>query len=126
MQDLGTLGGPSSGAYGINLSGEVVGISDTLTSYSGFTWTEATGMRTMNLGFTVALGVNDNGESVGYWSPSATESGILWTRAKGVQNLNSIVTNGPRVEVANAINKVGKIAASGSNYHALFLTPISN
>jgi probable HAF family extracellular repeat protein len=72
MQDLGTLGGQSSVAYGINLLGEVVGIADnTSTSSVAFTWTQAGGMRPMNLGNTIAFGVNNNGQAVGTWTPSA-------------------------------------------------------
>ena len=46
MQDLGTLGGDSSQAYGINDNGQVVGVStlaDGVTSHA-FLWTEDTGM----------------------------------------------------------------------------------
>lgn len=123
MQDLGTLGGPSSVANAVNASGEVVGLANnTTTSSVGFTWTQAKGMRSMNLANTVGLGANSAGQVVGYWLAGATSSGILWTGTKGVQNLNSLLSNGPRVAVANAVNKTGQIAGAGTQ-HALLLTP---
>src|SRR5262245_34951572 len=44
MIDLGTLGGPASGASGVNGSGQVVGVSAATSGYHPFSWTPAGGI----------------------------------------------------------------------------------
>src|SRR5882757_5569879 len=46
MQDLGTLGGKNSYAFGINASGQVVGVANRSDGvYDAFLWTSTTGMQ---------------------------------------------------------------------------------
>ncbi len=85
MTDLGTLGGQDQGSSGnaINLSGEVVGLSQTKTA--GVTHAALwTGKKTVDLGalaplssgsWSSAFGINDSGQVVGSWAPSQSTSG---------------------------------------------------
>src|ERR1700680_83879 len=72
FQDLGTLGGTGSYAYGINKSGEVVGYSLLAdgTTYHAFLWTQAVGMQDLGtLGdgtSSIALAVGTSGRVLGY------------------------------------------------------------
>ena len=86
LTDLGTLGGGSSYAFGINDSGQVVGYSEVGTTHHAFTWTASGGMVDLGTppGCTWSQGemINASGEISGeainsnrrqvpaFWSPS--------------------------------------------------------
>jgi probable HAF family extracellular repeat protein len=115
MRNLGTLGGKSSDAQGINDSGVVVGSAMISNGhYHAFRWTASGGMQ--DLGSLdgrdrggAAFGVNGSGEIVGV-------SGIFqhnnepysWTSTGGMKDLlpHHIYSEGS----ANAINRLGNIA----------------
>ncbi len=109
--DLGTLGGSSSEAYGINDQGQVVGSSlNAQFQTRAFVWSAATGMRdlgTLGGRTAVAKDINNAGQVVGY---SQTSNGavhaFLWTPAGGMQDLGTL--GGDRSE-ANSINDYGEI-----------------
>src|SRR6185295_19888643 len=68
--DLGTLGGVNSCAYGVNVNGQVVGMSD-LADNAGqhaFLWTRSGGMidlGTLGGTYSVAYAINASGQVVG-------------------------------------------------------------
>jgi probable HAF family extracellular repeat protein len=94
MQDLGTLGGNTSYALGINDNGEVVGFSflaDNLTTHA-FTWTEAGGMVDLGTftGFNSTEGwcINSAGNLAGdAIEPSGRRVPFFWSPAGGFQTL---------------------------------------
>jgi probable HAF family extracellular repeat protein len=95
MEDLGTLGCPATAASGINLSGQVVGVS------------------------TVPVGVSTVPPCLGGGRPRA----FRWTRVGGMENLGTLP--GGTFSVGNAINAVGQIVGyadpaglNGTGYHA--------
>src|SRR5262249_12686268 len=66
ITDLGTLGGPSSRAWGLNNNGQVVGESDTAnTGPHGFVWDFDNGMQDLGTlarpGCSSAFAINDDG-----------------------------------------------------------------
>jgi probable HAF family extracellular repeat protein len=80
-QDLGSLGGHFSEAYGINASGAVVGYSYLAdnSTYHAFLWTAAGGMQDLGAPTgtsSVATAINDRGQIVGY-SQSAPINPVL-------------------------------------------------
>ncbi|NIN67395.1 MAG: HAF repeat-containing protein, partial [Anaerolineae bacterium] len=94
MKDLGTLGGTSSIALGINNLGQVVGNSSIATGESyAFLWTAEGGMRDLgSLGgnFTGAFDINELGHVVGWSNTSSGEThAFLWTPEGGMQDLGT-------------------------------------
>ena len=112
LVDLGTLGGPSSGAEAVNEKGDVVGWAEVEEGVShAFLWTKQDGMvdlGTLGGTFSFAYGVNEAGAIVGYSTlPGDTdEHAFLWTRADGMVDLGTL---GGTRSVAYAINERGQV-----------------
>jgi probable HAF family extracellular repeat protein len=110
VQDLGTLGGSSSHAYGINSAGVVVGASGVAGPINprGFVWRNGTmsPLSALAGGASEALAINDDGVIVG---ASTTAGGAR--RAVRWQNgtIRSLGTLGGRNSEARAINEYGVI-----------------
>ena len=89
--DLGTLGGPQTGAAGLNNLGEVVGWSQTSTyADDGFLWSDGK-MTDLGLNF-FAAAINDNGVIVG--GNEIYSNGTL-------QDLNNLIPVGTPYQIAS-------------------------
>ncbi len=84
--DLGTLGGNTSIAYGVNEQGAVAGKSDTTDgNMTAFYWDPVSGI--VEIGWGEALGINDAGEVVGNIHKH-TDDAFIWDAAGGLSFLN--------------------------------------
>jgi len=110
MTDLGTLGGHSGSAYGINDAGQVVGSSLATDGFMhAFLWQDGT---MTDLGglpgyqFSVAWDINAAGQVVGssYGADGITHA-VLWENG-GVRDLGNL---GGRATTAYAINDAGQV-----------------
>jgi probable HAF family extracellular repeat protein len=128
MQDLGTLGGWGSGAWGVSADGSVVvGRADNAAGeWHAFRWTAARGMQDLGtLGgcCSVALGVSADGSVVVgvAYNAAGQIRAFRWTAAGGMENLNIayayLLTNGSVLEVASAISPDGRYIV-GRGYNA--------
>ncbi len=106
--DLGTLGGTTSIALGINATSEVVGLSETSQGQiHAFLWQNGQMTDLGTLGGTVsqANAINATGQVVGYSQTSQEEHAFLW------QNGQMVDLGFPSgtVSRANAINDIGQV-----------------
>lgn len=109
ITDLGTLGGTSSQALGINNLGEIVGWAYTSTGIQhAFAWSGGVLSDIGTLGGTTstATGVNDNGQIVGY---SDTTSGTTHGFANSGGTMTDLGTLGGNRSFAYGINNSGQI-----------------
>ena len=115
MQDLGTLGGSQSLAFGINASAEVVGTSFIARRcvQRAFKWIQGTGMEDLGTlsGYdsSVALGVNTFGQIAGYVHNSADNQvtrAVLWSANGTIQDLGTL---GGTSSIANGINDASAV-----------------
>src|ERR1700719_1899850 len=117
MQDIGTLGGNNSYAFGINNSGQVVGLADRSDGIAhAFLWTSTTGMQDLGaLGSlsSEATAINASGQVVGgSYRADGVYDAFLWTSSGGMQDLGNL--GGNSGSQANAINDSGQIAGQTS------------
>jgi probable HAF family extracellular repeat protein len=121
VQDLGTLGGSSSHAMGINDSGKVVGYSFTSDgAQHAFLYDASATPKMLDLGtlggnYSRALGINNSGKVVGWsYTNSGEKHAFLYDSTNGMQDLNDLIpaNSGSTIEEAAAINTDGKIAAT--------------
>lgn len=116
IQDLGTLGGPFSNAFGVNDSSQVVGTAHADQSAThAFLWDKSEGMRdlgTLGGRDSVTRSINNNCQIVGNSFVGAgdpqqeAERAFLWTPAGGTINLGDQFEDWSR---AVAINSEGVV-----------------
>lgn len=130
MRDLGSIGGGSSYANGINNAGQVVGYYETASSYHAFLWTASSGMQdlgTLGGDFAIASGINSAGQVVGGSSNASGEvHAFLWTATSGMKDLGDTLRG--TFSDAVAINDQGAITGTASQvgdtrYVAFLRTP---
>jgi probable HAF family extracellular repeat protein len=129
IEDLGTLGGISSGARAMNDGGQVVGFSATAGGAThAFSWTPPGPLIDLgHLGgdFSEASAVNDGGQVVG---TSITAGGarhaFSWTPAGGMVDLGTLGGTSSRAVAVNASGQVvGLSTPAGDAEHAVLWSP---
>ncbi|GJG96655.1 hypothetical protein [Cupriavidus pauculus] len=116
IQNLGTLGGPSSMAHAITNQGQILGTAQTSRKqWHAFSWLVGTGMTdvgTLGGNSSDALAANASGQVVGF---SETRNGqqhaFLWT-AGGLTDLGTL---GGKNSFAVAINTGGRVVGGAEN-----------
>lgn len=118
MLDLGTLGGATSGANGVNTSGDVVGFSLNAAGQTrGFFWSAGTmtALGTLGGATSVATSVNNTDVVVGYSLTGGffpQTRGFKWTSSAGLTDLGTL---GGNYSIARRINNAGTIVGGAKN-----------
>jgi probable HAF family extracellular repeat protein len=133
VRDIGTLGGPTTNAVGLNNAGQVTGGSATADgSARAFVWSAGAGM--VNLGKlpgaseSDGAAINNRGVVTGYSHgvPVMPPRAFRWSAADGIQDLGAFTGGLASFSAGTALNDDGLIAgnsdASASDRHAFAWT----
>jgi probable HAF family extracellular repeat protein len=132
VRDIGTLGGSTTNAVGLNNAGQVTGDSATADgNLRAFVWSAGAGMA--NLGVlpgayeSDAAAINNLGVVTGYshGTPLTSPRAFRWSAADGMQDLGSFTGGMGSFSAGNALNDAGLIAGSSdaaSGRHAFAWT----
>lgn len=118
-QDIGTLGGPSAGAVGVNNAGQVTGSSTLANSPFGhaFVWTRNNGMIDLGtLGGTSssAVAINQQGQVAGTsLAPDGTSHALRWSASCGMEDVGLFAPGISRFTNATAIGDTGLVTGWG-------------
>jgi probable HAF family extracellular repeat protein/YD repeat-containing protein len=116
--DLGTLGGPSSQAFGVNNALAIVGVADQPSPLPpvAFIWKPATGMRSLDWGGnSQALAISDLGRPVGFRIINRIGIPGL-TRFRGTREiLPDLAPDKPPFSGPTGVNPCGTIVGSSSS-----------
>jgi probable HAF family extracellular repeat protein len=110
IQDLGTLGGQTSEAHGINSAGQIVGVSDSAEGQRAFLWSNGV---MKNLGAlpgdssSHADHINDQGMVVGASEGNEGTRAFIWSSESGIEPLTE--AQGSTYSEAFGINNQGQI-----------------
>lgn len=114
MTDLGTLGGPTSYAYGINLQSQIVGYADTATGTTHAFLSDhgtMTDLGTLGGANSYAYGINDLGQIVGQSQVASGSYHAFLYQGGSMTDLGSLPGDN---SIAYRINNSGQIV--GSSY----------
>ncbi|MDY7005078.1 MAG: DUF3466 family protein [Cyanobacteriota bacterium] len=111
LTDLGTLGGDTSVAKGINDSAQIVGYSiNDIGQKQAFVWDPNEGMQnigTIGNNSSCAYSINDYGQVVGYSEyDCAQRKAFIWDKTKGIHHLNAKSNN---LSEGYGINNYGQV-----------------
>jgi probable HAF family extracellular repeat protein len=118
VESLGTLpGGDYSAAYGMNLSGQVVGTSNTATVVRAFLWTSASGMQDLgtlpgNTG-SEASDINNASQVAGTSSGPIGIRAVRWRSDRTIDNLGTLP--GGNFSRADALNDSGQVVGTSGS-----------
>lgn len=121
VRDLGTLGGASTNAVGLNEAGQVTGYSDVGGGVHAFVWSEGAGM--VDLGTlpdayeSAGAAINNEGVVAGYSHgiPFTPPHAFRWSATDGMRDLGSLSAGAGGfggVSAAYALNDAGLIAGN--------------
>ncbi|MCW5857242.1 MAG: hypothetical protein KIS63_03065 [Caldilineales bacterium] len=113
ITDLGTLGGDTSQAFGINKEGQVVGLAKLPSQvYHAFSWGDETMSDLGTLGGqqSSAEDINNAGQIVGWSHTSSGDRAFLWQNG----SMQSLGTLGGTGSAARGINTAGQIVGSAN------------
>src|SRR5437868_2271722 len=127
ITDLGTLGGASSGAFGVNSSGQVVGYAYLAgdASYHAFLYGNGhmTDLGTLGGSFSIAFAVNDMGQVTGYGeTPTGSNHAYLFNQG----TMNDLGTLGGTFSFGQGINNLGEVVGESALPRGGLVLPFSD
>lgn len=116
VADIGTLGGASAFARGLNDAGQIAGYADNASqNHHAFRWSRAQGMRDLGTlqgtAWSEGFAINQKGEVAGYSHVPGPffdrPQAFSWTEAGGMRDLGALVDG---LSVAQALSDSGQVA----------------
>lgn len=125
VRDIGTLGGPTTNAVGLNNAGQLTGATTVAGgNQRAFVWSARAGMTDLGLlpgaYESAAAAINNLGVATGYshGTPLTSPRAFRWSAADGIQDLGSFTGGIGSFSVGNSLNDAGLISGnSDANDH---------
>jgi probable HAF family extracellular repeat protein len=119
-QDIGTLGGPTAYATGLNNVGQVAGFSSLAAGplFHAYVWSKGSGMLDLGtlagFGSSTATAINYRGQVAGTsTAPNSQLHAFRWSAVSGMEDVGTFADNLSGFTNATAINDAGFVAGWG-------------